>query len=64
MPAKMSQISPTTTIPVARGVDSSPRLASVCRKAGKAQIFTPVRESSGESRIRADASSLAGHALV
>ena len=52
MPAKMSEISPTTTVPVAEVSIAVRTLRLSCRKAGKAPIFTPVRELSGESRIK------------
>ena len=35
MPAKMSRSAPTTTVPVARGVDSRPHLASVLQEGRK-----------------------------
>ena len=51
MPEEMAKSIPSTTIRVARGAGSCPNLASVLPAAGKAPIFTPVQESSGESRF-------------
>src|SRR6267143_668139 len=47
-----SQISPSTIVRAARAAGSHPHLASVLLQGRKsARIFTPVRESSGESRL-------------
>ena len=46
-----SQISPSTIVRAARAAGSHPTSRQSCCKAGKARIFTPVRESSGESRL-------------
>jgi hypothetical protein len=45
------QISPSTTVRAARVDGSRPNLASDLQEAGKTIVFTPVRESSGESRL-------------
>src|SRR6516164_7281602 len=46
-----SQISPSTIVRAARAAGSHPTSRQSCCKAGKARIFTPARESSGESRF-------------
>src|SRR5260370_33918720 len=46
-----SQISPSTIVRAARAAGSHPTSRQSCCKVGKTQIFTPVRESSGESQL-------------
>src|SRR5262249_10849189 len=46
-----SQIRPSTIVRAARAAGSHPHLASVLLQGRKSRIFTPVRESSGESRL-------------
>ena len=52
MPGKMARSAPRPPfgLPEVLVAVRTSRLS--CRKAGKARIFTPVRESSGESRLR------------
>ena len=44
MPGKRPD-QPPTTVPAARCAGGRPHLALACRKAGRAAVFTPVRES-------------------
>src|SRR6476660_1721003 len=53
MPAKMSRSAPRPPFRLREVSIAVRTLRLSCRKAGKAPIFTPVRESSGESRIKA-----------
>ena len=53
MPAENGQISRSTTVRAAQGDGSRPRRPPSCRNAGKAQKFTTVRGSSGESGLKA-----------
>ena len=52
MPARMTRSAPQSPfeLPEVRAVVRATRLS--CQNAGKAQKFTPVRGSSGESRLR------------
>jgi hypothetical protein len=50
MPAKMSRSAPRPPFRLREVSIAVRTLRLSCRKAGKAPIFTPVRESSGESR--------------
>jgi hypothetical protein len=52
MPARMTRSAPQSPfeLPEVRAVVRATRLS--CQNAGKAQKFTPVRGSSGESRFR------------
>ena len=52
MPAKMSRSAPRPPFRLREVSIAVRTLRLSCRKAGKAPIFTPVRESSGESRLR------------
>src|SRR5260370_6500670 len=54
-----SQISPSTIVRAARAAGSHPTARQSCCKVGKTQIFTPVRESSGESQLMGDLSAIA-----
>ena len=51
MPAKMSRSAPRPPFRLREVSIAVRTLRLSCRKAGKAPIFTPVRESSGESRF-------------
>src|ERR1700738_3077728 len=51
MPAKMSRSAPRPPFRLREVSIAVRTLRLSCRKAGKAPIFTPVRESSGESRL-------------
>jgi hypothetical protein len=51
MPAKMSRSAPRPRFRLREVSIAVRTLRLSCRKAGKAPIFTPVRESSGESRL-------------
>ena len=52
MPRKMARSDPSTAVQVA-DVTASDRTARLsCWKAGKVRIFTSVRDSSGESRLK------------
>src|SRR6476660_3688686 len=51
MPAKMSRLAPRPPFRLREVSIAVRTLRLSCRKAGKAPIFTPVRESAGESRI-------------
>src|SRR4029077_6665999 len=51
MPAKMSRSAPRPPFRLREVSIAVRTLRLSCRKAGKAQIFTPVREPSGESRL-------------
>ena len=51
MPAKMSRSAPRPPFRLREVSIAARTLRLSCRKAGKAPIFTPVRESSGESRL-------------
>ena len=53
MPAKMSRSTPRPPFRLREVSIAVRTLRLSCRKAGKAPIFTPVRESSGESRLKA-----------
>ena len=53
------QISPSTTVRAARGAVAVRTSCLSSREAGKALIFTPVRESSGESRLNTSGHTLA-----
>ena len=53
MPAKMSRSAPRPPFRLREVSIAVRTLRLSCRKAGKAPIFTPVRESSGESRLEA-----------
>src|SRR6185437_5592289 len=52
MPSKMSRSAPRPPFRLREVSIAVRTLRLSCRKAGKAPIFTPVRESSGESRVR------------
>ena len=52
MPAKMSRSAPRPPFRLREVSIAVRTLRLSCRKAGKAPIFTPVRESSGESRFK------------
>src|SRR6478672_3674398 len=52
MPAKMSRSAPRPPFRLREVSIAVRTLRLSCRKAGKAPIFTPVRESSGESRLK------------
>ena len=52
MPAKMSRSAPRPPFRLREVSIAVRTLRLSCRKAGKAPIFTPVRESSGESRVK------------
>ena len=54
MPAKMSRSAPRPPFRLREVSIAVRTLRLSCRKAGKAPIFTPVRESSGESRLNTD----------
>src|SRR6476660_8433395 len=55
MPAKMSRSAPRPPFRLREVSIAVRTLRLSCRKAGKAPIFTPVRESSGESRLNRSA---------
>jgi hypothetical protein len=46
------QINPSASVRAARCAGSRPQLASGFQEAKKSPLFTPVRESSGESRLK------------
>src|ERR1700726_1442897 len=52
MPAKMSRSAPRPPLRLREVSIAVRTLRLSCRKAGKAPIFTPGRESSGESRMK------------
>ena len=61
MPAKMSRSAPRPPFRLREVSIAVRTLRLSCRKAGKAPIFTPVRESSGESRVRQRGARLSLH---
>jgi hypothetical protein len=63
MPGKMARADPSTTVRAARRAGSRLPSRRSCRKAGKARIFTPVRESSGESRLEIRRDNVQTHKL-
>ena len=64
MPGKMARSAPRPPfgLPDALVAVHTSRLS--CRKAGKARIFTPVRESSGESQFKNEEEKSKGQARV
>jgi hypothetical protein len=52
MPWENGQIRPSTTVRAARCAGSRPQLVSGFQGARKSLLFTPLRESSGECRLR------------
>jgi len=52
MPGKMARSAPSTTVRAARRASTVRTSRLSRRKAGNTRIFTPDRESSGESRFR------------
>src|SRR5437660_4581721 len=53
MPVKIARSAPRPSFGLPELLVVHPTSRQSCCKAGKARIFTPVRESSGESRVNA-----------